>query len=377
MMMGQIRFHINLVIILFLFISPFGRLISQEDYTKTKINPWGRFKVMLIGTDKNVGIVDAGSRLGLNVSKRINPGIKIFGGIELSIFLNTNDQFLLSPDNGSSTGFLNVTVADEGNVFGVRKGFLGADFNEYGIVSLGKQTGAYYDVASTTDISENNSGYASYVYTPEGSDGGASGTGRASNSIVYKNTLGDFKIALAAQFKLSEEKFKSIVNSVGGSVIYKLPYNLKIGAAFNNVFLDPNAGKRVRGLKGNPVYAAACLNYSTDNLFLGVMYAYQENGDLATSRDSTVVYSGYGLEIAAKWTPFKNWSVLGGVNYKQPKNEDVLINKNFCRLVYFFGMQFEPFKDLLFYIESSVDKSVTPEGGSLPDDISFGVKLDF
>ena len=377
MMMGLIRFHINLVIILFIIIPFSSTLFSQEDITKTKVNPWGRFVIMLIATDKNVGIVDGGSRLGLNVSKKINKGIRIFGGLELSLLLNSNDKFELSPNNGGSTGFLNVSQVDVGNVFGIRKGYIGADFNEYGIVSLGKQYTAYYNVASTTDISENNSGYASYVYTPEGTDGGATGTGRSSNSILYKNTLGDFKIALTAQFKLSEEKFKSIVNSIGGSVIYKLPYNLNIGAAFNSVYLDPNAGKVVRGLHGNPKYAAACLNYSTDNLFFGATYAYQENGDIAISHDSTVVYSCYVIALAATWMHFKRWSVLGGVNYKQPKNEDVLINKNFCRLLYFYGLQFEPVKDLLFYVEGAVDKSVTPEGGSIPDDISFGIKFDF
>ena len=375
--MGHKRYHVNFVIILVMIFSPFGNLFSQDDDTNTKLNPWGRFKIMLIATDKNIGIVDGGSRLGLRVSKKVKPGIRIFGGIELSVLLNSNDKFLISPDNGSSTGFLNVSTSDPGNVFGIRKGFVGADFNEYGTVSLGKQTGAYYEVASITDISENNSGYASYVYTPDGTDGGATGTGRASNSVVYKNTLGNFNVALAAQFKLSEEKFNSFINSIGGSVIYKLPLNMYLGAAFNNVFLDPNTGNRIRGLHGKPVYAAACFNYSTDDIFCGVTYAYQENGDIATSHDSTVVYSGYGIEIAAKWVPFKKWSILGGVNYKHPNNVDALINKNFCRLVYFYGLQFEPLKDLLFYLEGAVDRSVTPEGGTMPDNLSFGVKLDF
>ena len=60
--MGHKRYHVNFVIILVMIFSPIGNLFSQDDDTNTKLNPWGRFKIMLIATDKNIGIVDGGSR---------------------------------------------------------------------------------------------------------------------------------------------------------------------------------------------------------------------------------------------------------------------------------------------------------------------------
>lgn len=362
-------------VIILLFFTVSGS--AQEDPFRTVIDPWGRIKFMFIMSNNNIGINDAGSRLGLKVSKKINEGIKLYGGIELGIYLSSNDKFVLSPDNSSSTGFLNVESIKAGNIFTLRKGYIGADFGKYGTLSIGKQTGAYYDVASVTDISESNSGYASYVYSPDGSDGGSTGTGRAANSFVYKNTLGNFNLAFSGQFRLSETKFKSALNSLGGSVTYKFPFNLYAGATLNGVFLDPGAGEKVRGLNGDPVYSAASLYYQDDKLFAGVMYAYQENGDIAVVGDSTVVYSGYGLEIAAQWWFLKKWNVLAGVNYKQPFVVDPLINSSFCRLIYFYGLQFQPFSELLLYLEGAVDHSVTADGKPIPDNLSVGVKFNF
>lgn len=48
--MGHKRYHVNFVIILVMIFSPIGNLFSQNDDTNTKLNPWGRFKIMLLST---------------------------------------------------------------------------------------------------------------------------------------------------------------------------------------------------------------------------------------------------------------------------------------------------------------------------------------
>jgi len=354
-----------------------SNLEKDKDDAKLSIKPWGRIKYMAIESNNTIGITDAGSRLGLNVLQEMNNDITLFGGIELSVFLSSNGGFQLSPDNSNTTGFLNVIDVTNGNIFGLRKGYIGADFMEYGTVSIGKQYSAYYEVAGLTDISENNSGYASFVYSPDGTDGGASGTGRASNSVLYKNTFGNLKVALSGQFKLSEKRFSRVVNSISGSVLYKLPLNISAGMAYNGVFLDPDLGGRIRGLNENPFYSAIGINYSTDKLFFGFTYAYEENGDIAKVNDSTVVFSGYGIELSAMWKPYKNWNILCGVNYQHPKNVDELINKNFNRLVYFYGLQYSALSNVLFFLEGAIDNSVTPEGGGIKNNVSAGIKFDF
>lgn len=385
--MNYRKFKVLFIISVLLFCSTdflLSQINNENDSVKSKtsdlrpeVSTWGRMKLMIIETNDNIGVTDAGSRVGLIVKQRINNGITLFGGIELSIFLTSSGDFRLSPDNSSNTGFLNIISVSSGNLFGLRKGYIGADFKRYGRVSIGKQYGAYYEVAGITDISENNSGYASYVFSPDGSDGGFTGTGRASNSVLYKNSFGDLKIAFSGQFKLSEKEFSRLINSAGASLIYKFPYNINGGIAFNEVFLNPDFGNRIRGLNSNPIYTSFGVNYSSDKLFLGINYAYEKNGDLEQVKDSTLMYSGNGIEIAAKWKPFDKWSILGGVNYKHPFNVDELINKSFNRLVYFYGLQFEPFDHLLFYLEGAFDRSVTSKGESIPDNISTGIKFEF
>ncbi|MFZ4589791.1 MAG: porin [Ignavibacteria bacterium] len=350
---------------------------SRTNFFKPEVSPWGRIKLMMIESNNNIGITDAGSRLGVKVNQNLNNEITLFGGIELSMFITSGGDFRVSPDNSSNTGYINIVNVPNSGVFGLRKGYVGADFKKYGRVSIGKQYGAYYEVAGITDISENNSGYASYVYSPDGSDGGSTGTGRASNSLLYKNTLYNFDVAVSGQFKLSEKEFSKVFNSFGASLIYKFPLNINAGIAYNEVFLSSDLESHLRGLKSNPLYSSIGINYTTEKLFFGVNYAYQESGDLEQVKDSTVMYSGYGIEIAAMWKPFNRWIILGGVNYKQPHNVDELINKEFKRLVYFYGLQFLPFDNLSFYLEGAYDRSVTSTGDGIPSNISSGVKFVF
>jgi predicted porin len=372
----------------FLMLCPYHYLASQSAFNSDKtsytgsdstptLEPWGRIELIAIGTDKNIGIIDAGSRTGIRIKQKMNSDITLFGGIELSMSLAGSGGFTLSPDNSTQTGFLNVVNPPSDNVFNLRKGFVGADFNKYGTVSIGKQYTSYYDVAGKTDISENNSGFASFVFSPQGTDGGSSGTGRASNSVYYRNTTGPLKYAASAQFHLDEGKFKTVLNSLGGSVIYQFPFKLNIGAAYHQVFLDPYVGTRIRGLNANPFYTAVCANYTSDKWFFGVTYAYEENGDLTTVNDSTVVFSGQGLEVSVMWTPIKKWNLLCGVGYKQPKNVDPLINKDYKLVIYFYGLQFEPVKNILLFFEGAVDNSITETGASKPSNISVGCKFDF
>lgn len=375
----------KILIFLFLVIAFTFQGVFSQDSTDNdglislapEVKPWGRMKFMIIGEDNNIGVVDAGSRIGLRLNQKINNNCKIFGEIELGVNLGGTEGFGLSPNNSSSTGFLNVVSYSVGNLFNLRKGFLGIDICEFGKFSLGKQYGAYYDVAGTTDISENNSGYASYVFAPTGTDGGFSGTGRMSNSIVYRNTVSNFDFALSAQFRLDESQFVNLVNSFGGSVIYKTPFNLNIGLAFDKMLLNPSVVPHIRGLNDDPVYYALGINYESEKLFLGLTFANQTYGDVTEINDSTIIYSGFGIELASSWSPTKKISLLLGVNYKQPNNVDISVNKDFKLLIFFYGFRYQIFKNTSVYFEGAINRSIDNLGNRLPSNISFGSTLFF
>lgn len=375
----------KILIFLFLVIAFTFQGVFSQDSTDNdglisfnpEVKPWGRIKFMIIGEDNNIGVVDAGSRIGLRLNQKINNNCNIFGEIEVGVNLGGTEGFGLSPNNSSSTGFLNVVSYSIGNLFNLRKGFLGVDLCKFGKFSIGKQYGAYYDVAGTTDISENNSGYASFVFAPTGTDGGFSGTGRMSNSIVYRNTLSNFDFALSAQFRLDESQFVNLVNSFGGSVIYKTPLNLNIGLAFNKMMLNPSVVPHIRGLNDDPVYYALGINYESEKLFLGLTFANQSYGDVTEISDSTIIYSGFGIEFASSWSPSKKISLLLGVNYKQPYNVDISVNKDYKLLIFFYGFRYQIFKNTSVYFEGAINRSIDNLGIRQPSNISFGSTLYF
>jgi len=342
-----------------------------------EVKPWGRMKFLVIGEDNNIGVIDAGSRIGLQLKQKINNNSKLFGEIEIGVNLGGTEGFGISPDNSGGTGFLNIVSYSSGTLFKLRKGFLGIDLCEFGKFSVGKQYGAYYDVAGTTDISENNSGFASFVFAPTGTDGGFSGTGRISNSVVYRNAVSDFKFALSAQFNLDESQFVNLVNSFGGSVIYNTPYNISVGLAFNKMLLNPSVVPYIRGLNSDPVYYALGINYETKKLYLGFTFANQTYGDITKINDSTIVYSGFGIEFASKWKPSPQINLLLGINYKQPYNIDISVNKDFKLLILFYGVQYQVFKNTLVFFEGAINGSFNNKGNKLPSNISFGSTLYF
>lgn len=342
-----------------------------------EVKPWGRMKFMIIEEDNNVGITDAGSRIGLHLTQKINNKINIFGEIEIGVNLAGTEGFKLSPDNSSSTGFLDFKEFTSGNLFTLRKGFLGIDLCKYGQISIGKQYGAYYDVAGNTDISENNSGYASYVFAPVGTDGGFTGTGRISNSIVYRNKISDFNFALSTQLRLDEVQFVNFINSLGGSVIYNSPINLSIGFAFNRMFLNPEIVPHIRGLHDDPVYYALGINYNSEKYYFGFTFTNQTYGDIVEVNDSTIVYSGFGIELASMWRPSRKINVILGANYKQPYNNDISVNKDFKILIFFYGLKYQIFKNVSVYFEGGLNSSYDEKGNKLPNNISIGSTLNF
>ncbi len=378
--MNKIIKILSFLILTFISVSVFSQDATDSDTLISftpEVKPWGRIKFMMIGEEDNIGITDAGSRLGMRLNQKINNKLNIFGEIEIGVNLGGTEGFKLSPDNSSSTGFLNLVSFSTGNLFNLRKGFLGINLSEYGKISVGKQYGAYYDVAGKTDVSENNSGYASFVFSPVGTDGGFTGTGRISNSIVYRNKISDFNIALSAQFRLDERQFVNLVNSFSSSVIYNTPYNFNIGIAFNRMFLNPEIVPHIRGLIGDPVYYALGINYETEKLYLGFTFTNQTYGDLAVVNDSTIVYSGFGIELASQWKPTKKISIILGANYKQPYNTDISVNKDYKILIFFYGLKYQIFKNASAYIEGGINNSFDEKGNKLPSNISLGSTLSF
>ncbi|MCI0474013.1 MAG: hypothetical protein L0Y76_10575, partial [Ignavibacteria bacterium] len=261
---------------------------GEYDFTVT---PYGKLWLAFNGTDEQIGLTDNGSRLGLNMNQKVSKGISVYGLIELGIRLSEGGSVVnLSPDGNLNSGYLNVSASTDYNVFKLRKAYLGVDFGKYGKVAMGKQYASYYFIAGETDISEMVSGYTAFTSAPTGTDGGQTGTGKASNSIYYYNRIGRFEVTATTQFFINDPEYKRALDCAGASSYFYLTDEFKIGAGIQQMFLSRTSFEKVRGLSGNPWYGVAGAELYLKNFYAGVNVAREEHGDLINYNDTTVMY---------------------------------------------------------------------------------------
>ncbi|PSW10905.1 porin [Photobacterium rosenbergii] len=170
--------------------------------------------------------------------------------------------------------------------------YAGVEHEKYGKIAAGtKQWSTFYDVAWFTDMGRTYGTRGSNVYNL--TDWGiSSGTGRAANSLTYRNNLGDLKYGFTYQTTRTGVELTgtgkgaptaTLKNGIGASVLYPLAPGLTVGAAYHQnevtdlVGIDPSNmkdGDTARiGLLG--------LNYSTDNYFLGLTYHVADSWEVA------------------------------------------------------------------------------------------------
>jgi len=204
--------------------------------------PYGQLRTHLAAFDDTAEVQDNATRAGINF--RTRGAVKIFAGTEWGIKLvQSSTQFNLS---ASGPGDFGVVDTDTNTVFDARLGFVGIDFGWLGRVAIGKQNSVHYDVTSyTTDRFNVFGGQGTSTYVA-GTDGGASGTGRADRVVNYRNTI--FKIlevGFQGQFRGADS------NGVGGSIQLTVLPGVKVGGAVTRTNWSPATQDLVQGLGGN------------------------------------------------------------------------------------------------------------------------------
>ncbi|HAU04504.1 MAG TPA: porin, partial [Pseudoalteromonas shioyasakiensis] len=165
-----------------------------------------------------------------------------------------------------------------------RLGYVGLKHDDYGQVTLGKQWGAWYDVVYNTNYSLVWDGNAAGVYTYNKDDGAVNGTGRGDKVLQYRNTWGDFHLALQAQLKSDEFYTCDIVDisrsscevlwNQGNNAAQKVEFNSTYGAALT-YSVSPNLKVTAGVNRGqfDIVYAGG-RNQSVNDLIYGMGITY-------------------------------------------------------------------------------------------------------
>ncbi|MCW8336575.1 porin, partial [Vibrio paucivorans] len=158
--------------------------------------------------------------------------------------------------------------------------YAGVEHEKYGKIAAGtKQWSTFYDVAWFTDMGRLFGSRGSGYYNL--SDWGiASGTGRAENSITYRNSINEkWKYGFTYQTTredvgLADGKTATLKNGMGVSTLYTVADGLTVGLAYHqNEFDDIDAG--VKNIQDGDTQRIGLLgvNYVNNGLFVGLTYS--------------------------------------------------------------------------------------------------------
>jgi len=334
--------------------------------------PYGQLRTHLAAFDDTAEVQDNATRAGINF--RTRGAVKIFAGTEWGIKLvQSSTQFNLS---ASGPGDFGVVDTDTNTVFDARLGFVGIDFGWLGRVAIGKQNSVHYDVTSyTTDRFNVFGGQGTSTYVA-GTDGGASGTGRADRVVNYRNTI--FKIlevGFQGQFRGADS------NGVGGSVQLTILPGVKIGGTATHTNWSPTIQSLVRGLGGDADYAAVGTYINWRVLEFGLVYSHQQNGDMAQvpilGMNVPVAFDANGVELYAR-VGLGPIGLIGGFTDLEPDVKDPLLNPEFKTRYVIVGGEWLVARTAKLYTESKIDlDSVTATGASGDNVFTIGFRYDF
>jgi predicted porin len=340
---------------------------------------YGSLRGHVAGFDGEQEVQDNSSRVGVDFSREFGEKLTVVAGAEFSLNLFDSD-FQFNLDAGTDTGFVTVSREEAGQVFGTRLGRLGLDLGRWGRVTIGKQWSVYSDVSRYTDTFDVFGKEASGTYRG-GTDGGALGTGRADNAIIYRNRFG--KLRLGAQTQPRGDANDGVTDGYGASLQAVLSKRWTVGGAFNRSRVDNALFPITRGLTDDPSHWVAGVRYDNDSLHVALTYSKQENGDFVTVEDPatmsevSIVFDAEGIEASGVFELTERVHVTGGFNHLRPERLDPLLDPGFERKTYIAGARYM-FDDRTYaYFEARLDDSTTATGAARSDVVTLGLRYDF
>ncbi|GAA4324872.1 porin [Pontixanthobacter gangjinensis] len=365
---------------------------AQENFGKDSleisVKPYGSFRGHYAIYDSEIEFQENASRIGFQMGIK-KKDYEFFIGVELGMSLfKSNSQF--NADGNTASGFIITLNEQASQVFNSRLGYLGFSFGKYGRISIGKQWSVYYDVSSYTDNFNVFGAQASSTFVA-GTDGGSIGTGRADQSLIYRNEIGPLIIGLQLQAKNANND--NFIDGFGGSLQWQINEVLKAGAAVNFSYIDDflidDAG--ILGLDDDPNYFNAGMMYDNQKVLLSAVYSKHTNGDLTNGLDlfsviegipPTVIFDAYGFEFFGryKWDSF---AVLAGYNHYIPDldelervNNELPVNEDFSTRDYILGMEYRPNRFSLVYAEYRLGNGENSIGIETTDVLTLGLRID-
>ncbi|QFU22178.1 porin [Shewanella eurypsychrophilus] len=339
--------------------------IYKDDTNSINMMGWLGFAALNDGSD--TAVVDNFSRIGFRFDRQEKNGWRSFAHTEWGINMVTSDDSLTY--EGGQLG------AEKSSDFLFnRLGYVGLAHDKWGSLTFGKQWGAYYDVAYTTDVLNVFTGYSVGAYTF--GDGGLTGAGRADSSFIYRNSFGGLDIALQYAAKqngdvalfdkegmaLDDGSNISFDTSYGASLTYHFTDKFKVLAGFNRGDFEGSlAGVEVDdtneiigvGAQYGSFYQYAP-NREADGLYVGVNAHQSKQNELVAGQ----LYDSTGAEFLVAYQYENGFVPSFLLSYQDlDTDESTAIKGQWTRQFAVLGLHYRYSNDTVMFAEAKLDFS--------------------
>jgi len=298
--------------------APDKSAVKKYDYSL-----YGNYRLRFRSTDgSDYALSDGGSRVGADAHYQLLPRLKVFGRAELGFNLLSELDFLIDSKDSGPEG-------KEGNSFFKRLLYVGFETPGY-FLTFGKSWSTYYKVAGFTDRFAGTGGDASGTYNA-GTDGGATGTGRAQSVIQTRLHIGKLSRVLGIKpfnLNLQMQQGQPIPlvdgarygTAVGLSGIYQVRPEFSLGIAYNIAQIKDldEPGIRLAGLDGNAQAMLIGTRHFGEKWYLGTVVSRLLNQD---TTDQGTYFDGWGWEVYGQYQLREKIWLTGGWNYLRPDSD--------------------------------------------------------
>ena len=286
---------------------------------------YGNYRLRLRADDNgDFKLSDGGSRIGVDGRYQLFSKLKVFGRAELGFNLLDELDFVLDRKNSAPEG-------KEGNSFFERLLYVGFETPGY-FLTYGKSWSTYYKVAGFTDRFAGTGGDASGTYNA-GTDGGATGTGRAQGVLQTRLHFGKLSERLGIKpfnvnLQIQQGEPIPLVDgaqygtAVGLSGIYKLKSDLSLGIAYNIAQINNLDDSNIRnaGLDGDAQAFLVGLRQFGDQWYLGTVMSRLLNQEAS---DAGKYFDGWGWEVYLQRQLREKIWLTGGWNWLRPDGDSL------------------------------------------------------
>jgi predicted porin len=317
---------------------------------------------------ETTAVRDNASRFGLFGARDFSPGWGFYARSELGINVVEAFDRALNPKANAPEG--------SGNLF-LRVGYLGID-GPLGRASLGKQWSAYYAVAVFTDRFPYSGGLSTASFNA-GTDGGATGTGRAGSSLLYTLEKGGLGLRLQSQSggrRVPGGTAETYRWSGGGSLIYEWDWGFEVGAAFNYAPVNEITEElEAIGIDGPARAVVAGFKLQTGPVYLGANYVEHRNHD---TDDVGNYFDGRGGEFLLRFSWHDRYRLSAGINYLEAFGRDKGLLYDIRVALFSLEYSFhDPTFQNVVYAQVLIDESNDSLGNPYPNVYVVGVRYSF